>query len=86
MSILQIVLISIYFIFAQSTLPFGSMGTWATIDRPLVAGLVVGLILGNPVQGTIIGASIIEKGTTNGTITDIDGNFSLSVSSSKAIS
>ena len=33
----------------------------------------------------IIGASIIEKGTTNGTITDIDGNFSLSVSSSKAI-
>ncbi|WP_321436055.1 TonB-dependent receptor [uncultured Bacteroides sp.] len=28
----------------------------------------------------IIGASILEKGTTNGTITDIEGNFSLSVS------
>ncbi len=28
----------------------------------------------------IIGANIIEKGTTNGVITDIDGNFSLSVS------
>ena len=27
----------------------------------------------------IIGASIIEKGTTNGTTTDIDGNFSLNV-------
>ena len=27
------------------------------------------------------GASVIEKGTTNGTITDIDGNFSLSVPS-----
>lgn len=27
---------------------------------------------------TIIGASVIVKGTTNGTITDIDGNFSLS--------
>ncbi|MDO4163674.1 MAG: TonB-dependent receptor [Bacteroides sp.] len=27
----------------------------------------------------VIGASILEKGTTNGTITDIDGNFSLSV-------
>lgn len=27
----------------------------------------------------IIGANIIEKGTTNGTITDIDGNFTLSV-------
>jgi len=28
----------------------------------------------------IIGANVIEKGTTNGTITDLDGNFSLSVS------
>jgi hypothetical protein len=26
----------------------------------------------------IIGANVIEKGTTNGTVTDIDGNFSLS--------
>ena len=28
----------------------------------------------------IVGATLIEKGTANGTITDIDGNFSLSVS------
>ncbi|MDD3358964.1 MAG: SusC/RagA family TonB-linked outer membrane protein [Parabacteroides sp.] len=28
---------------------------------------------------TIIGANIMEKGTVNGTITDIDGNFSLTV-------
>ncbi len=28
---------------------------------------------------TIIGASVVEKGTTNGTITDFDGNFQLSV-------
>lgn len=34
---------------------------------------------------TIIGATIIEKGTTNGTISDIDGNFQLTVSSSDAI-
>ena len=27
----------------------------------------------------IIGASILEKGTTNGTITDFDGNFTLNV-------
>lgn len=27
----------------------------------------------------IIGANVIEKGTTNGTVTDIDGKFSLSV-------
>ncbi|MCB6516137.1 carboxypeptidase-like regulatory domain-containing protein, partial [Veillonella atypica] len=25
----------------------------------------------------IIGASVVEKGTTNGTITDLDGNFTL---------
>ena len=42
-----------------------------------------------PVKGTvadptgepIIGASVLEVGTSNGTITDIDGNFSLTVSS-----
>ena len=27
----------------------------------------------------IIGANIIQQGTTNGTITDIDGNFTLEV-------
>lgn len=27
----------------------------------------------------IIGATIVEKGTSNGTITDFDGNFSLNV-------
>jgi iron complex outermembrane receptor protein len=31
----------------------------------------------------IIGANIIEKGTTNGTITDLDGNYSLSISNSQ---
>ena len=28
----------------------------------------------------VIGASVLEKGTTNGTITDFDGNFMLQVS------
>ncbi len=28
----------------------------------------------------VIGANVVEKGTTNGTITDLDGNFTLSVS------
>lgn len=28
----------------------------------------------------VIGANVVEKGTTNGTITDIDGNFSLNIS------
>lgn len=30
---------------------------------------------------TIIGATIMEKGTSNGTITDFDGNFKISVNS-----
>lgn len=34
---------------------------------------------------SIIGASVLEKGTTNGTITDLDGNFSLSVASNATL-
>lgn len=34
----------------------------------------------------LIGASVVEKGTTNGVVTDIDGNFSLTVKSGAAIS
>ena len=33
----------------------------------------------------LIGANIVEKGTTNGVVTDIDGRFSLNVSSSNAV-
>ena len=34
------------------------------------------------VQGEpVIGATVMEKGTTNGIITDVDGNFTLNVSS-----
>ena len=33
----------------------------------------------------LVGASIVEKGTSNGAITDLDGNFKLDVSSGKAI-
>ena len=39
-----------------------------------VTGTVVDAI-GEP----IIGASVLEMGTTNGTITDVDGNFTLQV-------
>ncbi len=34
---------------------------------------------------TVIGASVLEKGTTNGTITDFDGNFSLKVDAGKTL-
>jgi TonB-linked SusC/RagA family outer membrane protein len=34
---------------------------------------------------TIIGASVLEKGTTNGTITDLEGSFSLAVASNSTL-
>lgn len=47
----------------------------ASIKNQMVTGKVVDA-KGEPV----IGATIMEKGTTNGTITDFDGNFTLNVS------
>ena len=41
-----------------------------------VTGSVVDMQTGDP----LIGVSIVEKGTTNGIVTDIDGNFTLKVS------
>ena len=53
----------------------------------IIALLVAALPLSAQVTGVIvdekgepiIGASILEKGTSNGTITDVDGNFTLEV-------
>lgn len=45
--------------------------------------LVQGVVIGTVVDGSgvpVIGATILEKGTTNGTVTDFDGNFSINVS------
>ncbi len=47
---------------------------WAFAQNITVKGTV------NDNFGPVIGASVVEKGTTNGMITDMDGNFSLSVS------
>ena len=45
-------------------------------------------ITGNVVDQTgepVIGATVMEKGTSNGTVTDFDGNFSLKVAAGKTI-
>ena len=34
---------------------------------------------------SLIGVNVIEKGTTNGTVTDIDGNFSVNVPSNATL-
>lgn len=52
----------------------------AMAQKRSITGIVVDMT-GEP----IIGASIVEMGTTNGTVTDIDGKFSLSVASNGKI-
>lgn len=52
----------------------------AQADKVTVKGVVVD-VNGEP----LIGVSILEKGTTNGTITDIDGNFTLTTSRSASL-
>ena len=56
----------------------------------LVAGAVSAqqTITGTVIDGTgepIIGATVIEQGTQNGTVTDFDGKYSLSVSGKKSV-
>ena len=46
-----------------------------------ISGVIKDATMGDP----IIGASVVEKGTTNGTITDIDGKFSLTLSAGKEV-
>lgn len=50
----------------------------ATFDVFAQSRLVKGVVLDSTGE-TIIGANVMVRGTTNGTITDMDGNFSLSV-------
>lgn len=45
----------------------------AVLQNQTIRGLVVDKKTGEPV----IGANVVVKGTTNGTITDLDGNFTL---------
>ena len=46
---------------------------------------VKGTVVDKATGETIIGASVVEEGTQNGVITDIDGNFALSVPSGASI-
>ncbi|MDH6306772.1 TonB-linked SusC/RagA family outer membrane protein [Parabacteroides sp. PF5-5] len=47
---------------------------------------IKGTVLSGTDNFPVIGASVIQKGTTNGTITDIDGNFSIDVPQGTTIS
>ena len=39
----------------------------------------------NDAMGPVIGATVMEKGTTNGTVTDFDGNFKLKVEAGRTL-
>lgn len=54
-SILQAFLCGVLYFFAVGNLPF--VGLWS-LQRPLVCGLFTGIILGDPLQGAMIGGSI----------------------------
>lgn len=45
---------------------------------------VTGKVISGEDQQPLIGASVIQKGTTNGVITDFDGNYSLEIKDSQA--
>jgi len=46
---------------------------------------ISGTIVDSRDRSPMIGANIMEKGTTNGTVTDIDGKFSMEVSSDNSV-
>lgn len=54
---------------------------WQFVTAQQVSGTILDGTLGE----ALIGATIMEKGTENGTITDLDGNFTLDVSSENPI-
>ena len=57
MSLFQALLIGIVYFLGNSTFLLGPVGYY-TLYRPLIGGFVVGIILGDPVMGTIVGATI----------------------------
>ena len=63
---------------ALSTGPALATAGAAPISAPVVQqnGTATGTVV--DAMGPVIGASVVVKGTTNGVITDFDGNFSLS--------
>lgn len=77
-------------LFSSSLTAYATEKSADSMADSSASGVVQGKIA---VSGTVkdkngeplIGVSVVEKGTTNGMITDLDGNFGLSVSSPEAV-
>lgn len=58
-TVLQAVLITFFCLLSSLTFPFlGDIGGYFTLGRPLIAGTIVGIIMGDVQTGMIIGATI----------------------------
>lgn len=55
------------------------------VNTAMAQILVSGTVLETPLNEPILGVTVREEGTTNGTITDLDGNYSLFVSSDTSV-
>ena len=77
-----------YSLMAMMLLSLGG-GSLNASEAPLVSsiqqeGLVVKGVVLDQNGETLIGVNVLEEGTTNGTITDFDGNFTLKVANKNA--
>ena len=65
-----------------------SFGAWAAVSQSAAESNAVAPVGGVVIDAAgipVVGAFVLEKGTTNGTITDIDGKFSIDVPSDAVI-
>lgn len=87
---LVLLLFSVSFFELQATVKSPVLGIGKTES---IKFMEVGFIQDQTITGTVVdsggqplpGANILEKGTTNGTQTDFDGNFSLAISDLNAV-
>lgn len=75
------VMLALAFLLGKSTLMYAEPHDIQAVQQSVI---VKGQVL-EPSGYPVIGATILEKGTTNGVTTDLDGNFILKVSSPKAV-
>lgn len=60
MSLIQALLIALFGYLGSiyGTFLFGTVGGWNLIGRPIVAGAIIGVIMGDVTNGILIGAAI----------------------------
>ena len=69
------------------TIAFIVLVMWMGLSSALAQSITVkGQVLDAKSKEPLIGVSVLEKGTTNGTITDFDGNYVLNVAKGRILS